>query len=187
MHFLRLLRIFIPLLIIAAIAAGVVVVVTSRSELQSARRRVERAWKPLRTSLDSRYGTLETADNAVRDVPGPLHQLVVQVERANADWRDLESSGASVTSQVTRANQLEALGRRLVRAANAAPRLAGNTAALGAVNAYAALGAPSASVTKPFQDAVDHYERERNRPAPRIAAGILGYDAIPAFDASGTQ
>ena len=40
MRFLRLLRIFIPVLLIAAIVAGVIVVLTSRSELQSARRQL---------------------------------------------------------------------------------------------------------------------------------------------------
>ncbi len=47
MHFLRLLRIFIPLLIIAAIVAGFIVVLSSRSELQSSRRTVDEAWSQL--------------------------------------------------------------------------------------------------------------------------------------------
>jgi len=185
MHFLRLLRIFIPLLVIAAIVAGVVVVLSSRSELQGERRKVEDAWKPLRTALDTRYGALATAGNAVSDIPGPLHQLVVQVNRASADWRNRESNGASVESQVTAANDLEALGRRLVLAAKAAPRLVGNTTALASVVAYAT-SAPPASVAAPFETAVDHYERERNRPARRLAASILGYKSIPEYDAPGT-
>ena len=185
MHFLRLLRIFLPLLIVAAIVAGGVVVFTSRSDLQSARRHVDDTWKPLRAALDTRYGTLATADNAVRATPGPLHQIVVQIDRAYADWRNLEANGADVASQVTEANALEALGRRLVLAARAAPRLVGDVPAIGSVNSYAALASPNA-LAAPFQAAVSHYERERNRPARRLAASVLGYKSVPAYDASGS-
>jgi hypothetical protein len=40
------------------------------------------------------------------------------------------------------------------------------------------------AAAKPFDDAVDHFERERNRPARKVAARILGYDSIPTYDAS---
>ena len=73
MHVLRLLRIFIPLLLVAAIVAAVVVVLTSRNELQSSRRAVEDTWTPLRTGLDQRYAKLAVANNAVDTIPGPLH------------------------------------------------------------------------------------------------------------------
>jgi hypothetical protein len=185
MHFLRLLRIFIPLVIIAAIVAGVVVVISSRSELRDARRKVSDAWKPLRTKLDIRFGVLATADNAVSGTPGPLHQLVVQIDRAEADWHNLESNGGAVGSQVTTANQLEALGRRLVLAARATPRLDGNATALAAVTTFASLPPPVA-IAAPFTAAVSHYERERNRPARRLAAGILGYKSVPTYDSSGS-
>jgi len=184
MRFLRFMRIFIPLLVIAAIVAGVVVVLTSRSELQSARGRVDATWRPLRTALDARYQTLATANDAVRKTPGPLHQIVVAIDRANRDWGDLEANGGSVAAQVTAANRLEALGRRLVVAARAAPRLAGKPA-LATVGAFATL-APPKSAAAHFAAAVSHYERERDRPARRLAAGILGYKAVPAYDASGS-
>ena len=186
MHFLRLLRIFIPLLVIAAIVAGVVVVLTSRSELQDARRQVDAKWRPLRSALDARYGTLTTADNSVRSIPGPLHQIVTQIDTAEARWRDLESNGGSVSAEVSAANNLEALGRRLVLAARAAPRLKGNTAALAALAAYAG-AAPPAAPSVAFEAAVNHYERERTRPAKRFAAGILGYESVPIYDASGSH
>ena len=102
--------------------------------------------------------------------------------REGANWRNLESNDGSVAAQVTAANQLEALGRRLVVAARAAPRLTGKPA-LASVCAYASSAPPDAA---PFEAAVSHYERERNRPARRLAAGILGYKSVPAYDASGT-
>ena len=184
MPFLRLLRIFVPLLIIAAIVAGAAVVLSSRSDLQSARRDVGNAWKPLRAALDTRYGTLATADNAVSSTPGPLHQLVEQVDHADANWRTLESSGGSVASQVQAANELEALGRQLVLTAHATPRLVGDTTALAAVDAYAKQATPTAAAAT-FNAAVSRYQRERTRPARRFASGVLGYNSIPAYDASG--
>ena len=184
MHFLRLLRIFIPLLVIAAIVAGVVVVLSSRSELQSARRQVTETWQPLRAELDTRYTTLAAAEKAVSSVPGPLHRIVVQVESATNDWHDLLTNGGSIASQVTTANNLEALGRRLVQAARAAPRLAGKPE-LVTINDYASSAPPRAAIA-PFEEAVTRYERERNRPARRLAATILGYKSVPAYDASGS-
>ena len=185
MHFLRLLRIFIPLLLVAAIVAAVVVVLTSRSELQDARRRVDSSWTPLRSALDARYAILAAADNAVRKTPGLIHQLVTRIDRVNGQWRALETNDAGVASQVSTANDLEALGRRLVRAARATPRILADPTALASVNAYAAL-APPKSTAAPFAAAVSHYERERNRPARHLAARILGYKTIPAFDSSGS-
>ena len=184
MHFLRLLRIFIPVLVIAAIVAGVIVVLTSRTELQSARRQVNEAWQPLRTELDTRYKVLAAADKALKLIPGPLHRIVLQVESATTDWNDLQTHGGSVASQVTAANKIEALGRRLVQAARAAPRLAGRPE-LATINSYAATPPAGGAIT-PFEDAVSRYERERNRPARRLAADILGYDSVPAYDASGS-
>ena len=45
MRVLRSLRIFIPLLLVAAIIAGIVVVLTSRNELQTSRREVENTFR----------------------------------------------------------------------------------------------------------------------------------------------
>src|SRR4051794_15986764 len=117
MHFLRLLRIFIPLLVIAAIVAGVIIVLSSRSELQSSRRTVNEAWTQLERPLIARYDKLKAADDAVASVPGPLHKIVAQVNTAIAKWRDLRTNDGSVASKVSAANTLEALGRRLVQSA----------------------------------------------------------------------
>ena len=178
MKVLRLARIFIPLLLVAAIVAGIVVVLTSRSELQSSRRAVEDTWTPLRTGLDERYVALALANNAVRTVPGPLHAISTQVTSGYADWQRVEK-GNNVSSQVNAANNLEALGRRLVLAARAAPRLTGQTTALAAMAAYAARKPPPAAES--YNRAVDHFESERNRPARSLAASLLGYDSIPTY------
>ena len=181
MHVLRLLRIFIPLLLLAAIVAGSVLVFSSRSDLERARKQVETTWQPLHAALNTRYALLSVADAAVQSVPGPLHQVAAEVKTAYTDWHNLGEQNGSVTTEVSAANNLEALGRRLVLAARAAPRLVGNPA-LGPVNAFAALAQPSSSAA--FDAAVGRFERARNRPARRFAARVLGYDTIPAYDTS---
>ncbi len=183
MYVLRLLRIFVPLLVVAAIVAGSVLVLTARSDLQRSRQRVDGAWAPLRTLLDRRYLTLLSANDRLQSVPGPLHQLVEQVSAAYGTWHSLERHNGSVTAEVVAANDLESLGRRLVLAARATPRLAGDTAALAPTNALAALTPPTAA--EHFDAAVDSFEQARSRPARSLAARILGYGSIPTYDSSG--
>jgi len=184
MHVLRLLRIFIPLVVVAAVVAGTVVVLTSRNDLQRSRTQVDRAWTPLRTMLDSRYRTLASADDVLTSVPGPLHQLVAQVAAAYTTWQTLEQHGANVTSEVVAANTLESLGRRLVLAARAARRLTNDATALVPINTFAALTPPAAAR---FDATVATFERARNGPARSLAARILGYGSIPSYDSSGSS
>ncbi|MGO9874463.1 MAG: hypothetical protein ACLPVY_11745 [Acidimicrobiia bacterium] len=183
MYVLRLLRIFVPLLIVAAIVAGSVLVLTARSDLQRSRKQVDSAWAPLRMMLDRRYLTLASANDGLQSVPGPLHQLVEQVSAAYGTWHTLEQRNGSVSAEVVAANDLESLGRRLVLAARATPRLAANAAALAPVNAYAALTPPAAA--DHFDATVDSFEQARSRPARSLAARVLGYGAIPTYDSSG--
>ena len=176
MRALRLLRIFIPLLLIAAVVAGIVVVMTSRSELKQSHQQVEDTWTPLQAKLDTRYDKLGLARNAVATVPGPVKQVAAEVTSALDNWN--RHSG-SVSSQVANANNLESLGRRLVVVSRAAPRLVGQTLALTAVNNFATLKPPTEAVA--FDDAVTHFESERHRPARTLAARILGYGEIPTY------
>src|SRR5579863_7682006 len=110
MHVLRVLRVFVPLLVVAAVVAGTVVVLTSRHDLQRSRTQFDNAWAPLRTMLDSRYRTLASADDVLASVPGPLHVLVEQVSAAYTTWQTLERRGAGVTAEVVAANTMESLG-----------------------------------------------------------------------------
>jgi len=184
MPVLRWLRIFVPLLLVAALVAAVVLVFSSRSDLSDARGRVDDAWVPLRHQLDSRYDVLHTAfaDDALRTVPGPFHAIVQNVAFAYQHWRDLETHDGSVSSEVQAANDLEAAGRRLVYAAHQAPRLKGRQSALDKVDTYASQTTPGDA--KQFEAAVARFEKVRSRPANQLAARVLGYDAIPGYDAS---
>src|SRR6478736_2813439 len=143
MPVLRWLRIFIPLLLVAVLVAGTVLVLTSRSDLQHSRDRVDGAWEQMHGALDSRYAALHKANDAVKDTPGPLKQIVKDVADDYAHWRDLGLHDPNnVVAGVETANALEADGRRLVAAARKAPRLTGDEATLSKVDAFAALQMP---------------------------------------------
>src|SRR3954452_15031752 len=99
MHVLRLLRIFIPLLIVAALVAGTVLVFTSRSELQRSHKQVESAWTRLESQLSDRFQQLSTV-NAAADIPGPLHVIATDVDTAYGGWKDLDVNGGNLIAQV---------------------------------------------------------------------------------------
>jgi hypothetical protein len=183
MPVLRWLRIFVPLVLVALVVAAVVLVFTSRRDLRDARGRVDEAWAPLRHDLNARYDALHTAfsADAVVGVPGPLHSIVQDAAQAYQHWRDLETHDGSVAAEVAAANDLEAAGRRFVYAAHQAPRLKGNQAALGLADAYAAQAIPTEA--KAFDIEVARFQKVRTQPANRLAARVLGYDAIPDYDA----
>jgi hypothetical protein len=183
MSVLRWLRIFVPLLLVAVLVAGTVLVLTSRSELRDSRSQVDREWDALDRDLDARYDALHRAKEKVKDTPGPLAQIVKDVTSAYAHWTDLERHPRDVADEVAAANQLEAAGRRLVVAANAAPRLEGDEDALAAVDHFAALRLPER--TERFNESVAEFEDLRSRPSYTLAARILGYDAIPDLDTGG--
>jgi hypothetical protein len=184
MPVLRWLRIFVPLLLVAVLVAAVVLVFSSRSDLRSERGRVDKQWVPLRKQLDSRYDVLHNAftDDGIRTVPGPFHAIVQNVAFAYQHWRDLETHDGSTASEVQAANDLEAAGRRLAYAAHQAPRLKGNQSVLSKVDAFASQATPTRA--KRFEEEVTKFEKVRNRPVNRLAARVLGYDAIPGYDAT---
>ena len=181
MPVLRWLRIFVPLLLVAVLVAGTVLVLTSRSDLQKSRERVDDAWTNLEHDLEARYDALHRANAAVNDTPGPLTQIAKDVTSAYQHWTDLQNHPRGVADEVAAANTLEATGRRLVRAARKAPRLAGNEQALAAVDGFAALRLPERK-TADFNEQVARFEDLRGRPSYTLAARLLGYDEIPDLD-----
>jgi hypothetical protein len=185
MPVLRWLRIFVPLLLVAVLVAGTILVFTSRSDLQKSRDRVDAQWDQLDGSLDSRYAALHRANAEVKDTPGPLTTVVKDVASAYAHWTDLAAHPRGVADDVEAANALEAAGRRLVIAARKAPRLQGNEAALAAVDAFAARPIPEQADA--FNELVAKFEDLRSRPSYTLAARILGYDEIPNLDTSGVS
>jgi hypothetical protein len=185
MRALRVIRFLLPFVLVLAIVGVLVLVFTARPDLQSSSNDVSRAWSSLEPSLDQRYVLLAAANDAVRTIPGPVRELVGEVDAGLARWRTLRQTDGSVSSKVKAANTLEALGRRLAAAGRASARVQGNAKAKGSVDAYAAAPAPPAA--KSFNDAVRDYSRERSGGARPPLAAMLGYDEILAYDAATTR
>ena len=183
MHVLRLLRIFIPLLLVAAIVAARVARARRRAPICSARAtQVERRLGTAAPGLDARYRRARRGrTTAVTPVPGPLHQIVdAGRRRVRAAGSDLERHGGSVTSEVDAANTLESLGRRLVLAAQRrAPLERQPGGARRTVDAFAALDAARPARRRSTTRS-RRFERERDRPGSQRRRPLLGYGVDPA-------
>jgi hypothetical protein len=181
---MRVLRVLIPVFLIAVVVAGAVVFFTARPDLQDSQHSVDRAWTPLAEPLTTRYTSLASTDEALRKLAGPVRDLADQVNAAYVVWTAAREKH-DVAAQVQAANTLESLGRRLVTTAKSSDRVKANAAALAAVNGYAGddtLG--DATVRKgieTYNEAVSSYEKERNGPVRGVVASLMGQDTIPAF------
>ena len=167
MHLLRLLRIFIPLLLVAAIVAGVVRRRHARAASCSARAsRSTTTWTPLRSALDTRYASArDRRRRGASRCPGRCTSSSSQVDTAVRRLaRPRVDTAAASRRRSRRERARSRSAARLVVAARPTPRLVGNTAALGrgrrATRRWRAADG---------RDAVrrrgDRFERERNRPA----------------------
>jgi hypothetical protein len=176
---MRILRRALPIVLVALVVGVIVLVLTSRPDLDDAEKDVETRWTPVGAQLDARYALLATANEGVRANPGPVGELSTEAATALEDWRDDRDSG-SVAAQIAAANEVEAAARRLRAAVNESPRLADNADVAAAFDAFAAAG-PGESMA-PFSTAVEDYEEARNGLLRGLVAGVFGYDAIPGLD-----
>jgi hypothetical protein len=180
MRALRVVRLLLPFVFVLVVVGTIVLVFTARPDLQSSHDDVDRAWSRLEPALVQRYTLLAAANESVRNVPGPVRELVGEVDTALARWRTLGQTDGSIGEKVKAANTLEALGRRLVSAGRASARVQANAAAKGAIDAFAA--APPPAEAAAFNAAVRDYERERSGGARRALAAMLGFEEIIAYD-----
>jgi hypothetical protein len=181
---MRVLRVVVPVFLIAVVVAGAVVFFTARPDLQDSQHSVDRAWTPLTTPLSTRYQSLDSTDGELRKLSGPVRDLADQVNAAYAVWTAARAKD-DVAAQVRAANTLESLGRRMLTAAKSSDRVKANAVALAAVNAYAGDDTfGNASVLKgvaTYNNAVSSYEKERNGPVRGVVASLMGQNTIPAF------
>jgi hypothetical protein len=179
MHVLRVVRVLLAVLVVAAVVAAGSSVLSARPDLQKAKHNVDTSWSTLSGRLDHRYVLLANVDDKIRPIPGPIHALVSDVDGALARWRDVRTH-SSVARQVDAANDLEALARRLLATASASPRVKNNTAVLPALGAF--LADASRDAATDFNRDVVSYEHERRGPVRTVVASVLGDGAIPVLD-----
>jgi hypothetical protein len=184
MHVLRVVRVLLAVLIVAAIVGAGSSVLSARPDLQKAKRNVDSSWSGLSPRLDHRYDLLSKVDVALRPIGGPVHALVGDVDGALAQWRDtLAHSG--IAAQVGAANNVEAVARRLVTTASVSPRVRQNAAALTALSAFLDDKA-RADAGGGFNQNVASYEQERRGPVRTLIASVLGDGSIPILDTTAT-
>jgi hypothetical protein len=182
MFVVRALRVLVPALIVLAVVAVVVSVLSARPDLQHAKRNVDRAWPSLSATLDAHYTALGQTNQKLLTLTGPVRELAGSVDDAMKRWTTATASG-DVASQVRAANTLEGLSRRLVTTAESSQRVKKDQAAVLAVAAFA-LNAASTSngpAVDAFNRAVTSYEKERRGPVRGIVARALGDGDIPVF------
>jgi hypothetical protein len=184
MHVLRVVRVLLPVLIVAALVFAGSSVLSARPDLQKAKSDVDDSWSSLAGKLDQRYKLLATVDDKLRPIPGPIHALVGDTDTALARWRDARIHGG-VAAQVNAANELEGLARRVVATAAASPRVSQNTAALPAIAAF--LSDSSRKTATGFNTDVASYEHERRGPVRALVASVLGDGEIPVLDTTDTK
>jgi hypothetical protein len=179
MHVLRVVRVLLPLLIVAALVGAGSSVLSARPDLQRAEHNVKASWTSVSGQLDNRYVLLAKVDDNLRAVPGPIHAIVTDLDGALSRWRAVHGH-SGVATQVNAANDVEALARRLIATETISPRVKGNGSILTAVGNY--LGVSSTTAATAFNARVVSYERERRGPVRAVVARLLGDGEIPVLD-----
>jgi hypothetical protein len=179
MHVLRVVRVLLVVLILAAVVGAGSSVLSARPDLDNAKHDVDSAWATVAPQLDARYLKLAAVNQELTSVPGPVHSLVGSADAALAHWRDVRQH-SGVGAQVAAANDVEAIARRLLATQAASPRVRGNATLLRDVGQYLAVSTRNAAAD--FNRAVESYEHERKGPVRAVVASVLGDKAMPVLD-----
>jgi hypothetical protein len=179
MHVLRVGRVLLPVLIVAAVVAAGSSVLSARPNLDKAKHNVDTSWSSLSGQLNHRYVLLAAVDDTLRPLVGPIRTLVGDVDSALVRWHDALRH-TDVAAQVAAANDVEAFARRLLATEATSPRVRGNAAVLTALGQF--LSDPARRAAAGFNHNVTSYERERRGPVRAVVASVLGDGAIPVLD-----
>ena len=164
MHVLRVVRVLLPVLIVAAVVGAGSSVLSARPDLQNAKRNVDTSWSSLSGQLDQRYVLLADANDKLQPIPGPDPRARRRRRhRARPLARRPRSTAASPPRSTPR-TIVEALARRLVATAAASPRVQSNPAALTAL-----VDVPRRRVSRGAAD-FNKTRRELRARAPRPGA-----------------
>lgn len=172
-------------LVAAVLAAGAVVGASGRSDLDEARRQIDRRWAALEPSLETRYQALSEIARALGPELGESPRaggdpaLDADAAAALARWESLRQGKGRVEQRVLAASALEGLLRRITVTVEASPRLRASKP-LAAALAAGASAAPEQ--LQEHNSAVRHYENLRGSLPRRLLAGAFGFDARPTLE-----
>ena len=173
----RVLRIAIPVLLVAVLVAGVVAVFAARPDIESAKDDVDAQWAKLVPALTVRYDALARGDEPLKAIPGSTRWVASDVATALQRWRQVEDGGA-IEAQVRAANNVEAASRRMLVVVTDSPRVKGNNAVLQPLGTYIATPAPDPTA---FNASVATYQAERRGPVRQVVADLVGGGDIPGL------
>lgn len=173
----RVLRVLLPVLVVAVLVAGVVAVLAARPDIESAKDDVDAEWALLVPTLTERYRLLADAEEQLQRIPGSVRTVATDVDTALQQWRQHENAGA-IDAQVRAANDVETAGRRLLVVVTGSPRVEADAEAKQALAVY--LAGPAADATA-FNASVATYQAERRGPVRQIVANLVGGGDIPGL------
>lgn len=163
--------------VVIGVAAAAALIGTARPALDDSRDEAAGRWAVVVPPLDDRYAELSALGGAVQEAGGGASDLAVAVTSGTQTW---DAMTDDLTNQVTAANELEGLSRRLLAAIDASERLQGDRAVRAARRGFEQAPVPESGLA--YNAAITEYEDERQGLLRGLAADALGYDAIPALD-----
>lgn len=181
----RMRKAVVVLVLVAIGGVALVLVVTSRPELNETRDATETEWMPLVAPLDARYaalGILVDRTGAALEAAGEdsvdQEGLQVALERWTAATKTDDAK-----QMVAAANELEARVGQLRAVLNASVRLSQTPEVAEARSAFDQTVAPPELVAA-YNEAVRKYQRTRESTARRLVAQVFDYGPIPTFEPS---
>lgn len=176
MRRLRWIALLVAVLLVAAVVAALVFV---RPTLEDGRDRADREWAPLRPALIARYDALEVVATALADAGAGDRAVTNDLDDELARWQRYAVRGPKHTdpaTEVTIANSLEGLARRVLANLIDSEKLRTNEALKAALQAYDQEIVPEPAV-RAYNRAVRAYEGDRSGFVERVVAGALGYES----------
>ena len=176
MRRLRWVVVLVAVLLVVAVVAALLLV---RPGLEDGRDRVDQRWTPLRPALSARYDALDGVATALADAGAGERTVTKDLDDTLARWQQYAVRGPKHTdpaTEVTIANSLEGLARRVLANLIASEKLRTNEPLQAAVQTYDQAIVPEPAV-RAYNRAVRGYEDDRSGVLERLVAGALGYES----------
>jgi hypothetical protein len=156
---------------------------TSKPGLDDATDAVDQRWDALRGPLTTRYEKLATLVDALTQVGGPDRTITQDLRASVARWRSVVAASrqAQPEAEAASANELESLVARARADVAGTARLKGDAAVAQALEGVA-LTAPPAPDVVAYNQAVQAYERKRDRLPASLVADVLGFSSRPLLE-----
>jgi len=179
-------RVRFLLLVVVLLAGGAaVLVVSSQSDLEDRRDRVDARWSTLRAPLSTRYDHLSALAEALAAAGASDRTYAEDLAAELGTWRDLVRSGRPQPgAEAASANRLEGLAVRARENVAHSARLSRDPGIAAALAAFDAALVPPAEVGA-YNRAVRRYQSTRTETLAQVAADLLGYGTRPVLVVSG--